>query len=739
MTGFQNIKQQLLPLIKGLPIIILIFTASLFIAGKIISYSPNVYQTIAKIKLDDQRQGVSNSKFYRDLEVFNTENIVESEAEILKSPLIISKMIDSSDFNILLYRKGKLKNTMLYDDAPFHIEYQFENEALYDRNFILNIVTDSGYTLIYDSPDQQKILCGKFNEVLKINGGEITILKNKIIIQDRGISLEGEYQFKVFSRNGLIAHISKHLDVKVVDKDIAVLRAVYKAEHPQKVADIVNALCKAYVDDYMMFKSNSANKTVQFIDKKLAEVSLQLQQAEKELETFKINNKVVNTLQETETGLREISKLNVQLINLEMNESAINELQTYINGGDYFDETAINFGFGDLLMTELVKKLKLWQDERHDLLIKYQPDNDNVQAIDAKIAEVKGYIKEAIKQNLKEIRVKRQDIEAEVEKASHRFDNLPTREKSQHILEREFRLLEDVYNFLSQKKIEASITSTAMLSFHRIIQPAIVPVEPVSPNKTLITFVAGLLGLILGIAFIYSRKYLNAKVVTRGDIEKHSLLPFAGVIRKGQTSDDFRILLKGMMVKGVMKPNQVIAVTSTLNKEGKSYLARHTALNLLEMGYTVCLLSISSPLENGQALSKFLTGQAIDFNLLTEINYVGQKSLSNKDLDQLKLKFDFVIIDSTATAIDISGVEAIKSADLTLYVVRANYTAIHYVAHPDLLKEEYDLNHIYTVLNDAHLAMCYNGNYVGSRFNQNRKPKDFFKQLSYYFTTYISK
>ena len=91
MNGYQKIKKQLLPLIKGLPMIFIIFICALFLAKKIVDYTPNTYRTISKIKLDDQKFGFSGNNLYGDFDVISTENKIEAEAELLQSPLIIEK------------------------------------------------------------------------------------------------------------------------------------------------------------------------------------------------------------------------------------------------------------------------------------------------------------------------------------------------------------------------------------------------------------------------------------------------------------------------------------------------------------------------------------------------------------------------------------------------------------------------------------------------------------------------
>lgn len=705
MLGYQKLKKQLLPLLKGIPFIIGFFLLSLYIAKKLIDYSPNTYQSIAKIKLDDQKYGFSNNNLFSDFDVFSTENKIESEAEVLQSPLIVGKALEKLDFQSVLYRVGSLKNTMLYDDAPFSVYFEAYSSDFYNKKLQLT-VTESN-VIIKDYLGEKVLSEGGFNVSLEFETGNLKFVKNEELI-DKGVLLNGQYELKIFDKDALITDVISRLNITAIDKEIAVLRVVYTDEHPQKVADLVNALCDAYINDYVETKSAAAKQTENFINQKLEEVGSNLSKAENDLESFKIDNEVVNTLQETETGLREISKLNVSLINLEMNEKAILQLKNFLDSGEYFDETAVAFGFGDLLMTELVKKLKYWEDEKKDLLLLYQPTNQKILNIDEKINEIKKYVLVAINQNLSEIETKRSEIELILNEESKMFDNLPIREKNQHILERNFDILETVFKFLSQKKIEASIAGSAQHSFHRVIEKGKVPTEPISPNRTLIKFVFGLLGLIVSIAIVYLRSLLRAKVKTKEDVELNTNLPLLGVVRKKKASEDIMNIVLALDLKKGLPRSGTIAIASTLGGEGKSHFA-------------YCLYQTLQDLEIS---SKIYTPD-------------GKNQLKNiAELEAAKKEHHLVIIDCPSTGTSISGVHFMKNADLSIYLLKSDYTPNSLINQAEKLAGEFEIDNVYLVLNGAHRAMNYNGNLIGSRFTKNVR-KGFLGRIVAYVQTYI--
>jgi uncharacterized protein involved in exopolysaccharide biosynthesis len=750
MASIQNIKKQLLPLIKGSPFIVVVFLLSIFFAKKIIQYTPTTYLSIAKIKLDNQKYGFSNSALYKDFDVFSAEERIETEAEILGSHLLIKKALKKLNFSTVIKRVGNLKEALLYKNSPFDIHHQLITDEFLDQPFRL-VITDSLLTLTYEKSGKKRTMKGKMDEPFQLNGNEITFIKNDSLVQLKNLELYGTYSFIIYSEEGLINKTKAQLDVKAIDKEMSILRVVFKDEVPQKSADFNNALCEAYIEDYIGMKSYAANKTVEFVDLKLKEVGIDLELAESALEDYKMKNNVVNTRQETETGLRQLSGLEMDLINAQINEQAIIELEAYIKNGEYFVATALQVGFVDLLLTELIKRLKMLSDDKQDLLIKYEEESDEVKAVDYKIEEIKKYVGEAIESNKREATTKRKKLEAEFAIVSRRFEKIPSREKNLQVLKREFMLQESVYNFLSQKRIEAFIASTSTTSFHRIIEPAYPPKKPASPNKTLITFVCGLLGLILGITFVYLRQFARAKIMDKSDLERSSQVPIAGIIRnvKDEMDGEYLTLSKSLLLKNILHLHQIVVVSSSLSREGKTVSVEKLASALMSLGHKVCLVDVdlmNYDLTTSRTKVKdFKNSTTADYDenglVLTTQHNGGlleeDFSFFQLKLEELKANFDFVIIDTSPTAISINPVQIMKLADLTLYAIRANFTPISYVSNADLLVEEYQLSNLHFLLTNAHKASNYNGNLLGSRFTKKAKAIGIVNRMKQYINYYF--
>lgn len=744
MSGVQSIKKQLGIVLKGLPIIILTLVLALLFAAKIILYTNTTYQSIAKVKLDNSKYGISSTTMFENFDVFSSESYIETEAEILNSPLLVEMALDSLDFDISIYRAGSIKNTLLYENSPISINYNFIDESLYQEQFHLRVKNDS-VILTTGEKKSSVYYHSIFGKPFNINGSNITIFKKKL--QNTKIITNGKYELKFYNKENLIKDISSRLDVKAVSKDISILRVVYTDESSIRAAKFTNRLCRTYVEDYIKNKAKAANTSVDFIKSQLENVKSKLKQAETTLKRFKEENDVVNTLQETETGLREISKLKIQLINLTINQESINKLDEYISNGDFFDQTAMSFGFGDLLMTELVKKMQILIGERKDLLMLYTEDNEKVVTNQEKINEIKNYIKEAIKSNKKEIAVKIKEAETALRITEDQFKHFPERSKNLTILEREFKLQENSYNFLSEKLIESTISASVKTAFHRIIQKAVVEKKAVAPNKTLITFVFGLLGLIIGIIIVYFRAAIVKKIVDKIDLEKTSLTPISSIVRRRKESaviNEFLTVAKGLTLKEFIKPNQnnIISIVSAVEGEGKTFITRNLGEAFVEMGHSVAMLDLdlnNPALHNTIKDFKFINNISENmeiekgltlFSSLNEDNsFLNNSQIIRSKIALLKNKYDFVIIDGGSIQESITSIELMKESDLSLFIARANYTYFKYALIPDILKKEYGVNNIHFLLNDISSSI----NYTGYFSNYNLSLKHLYYRLKNYY------
>lgn len=670
-------------LYRGLPVIVMSFVVCVVLAKMYLHYATPQYESTAKIKLADIHEGVSDSKLFKDLDVFASSNKVGAEVELLKSQVLLKKIILNLPLEVSIYRKGDLRKTELYTQSPIIIKSAISNTSRYNVPYSLKVYQDSLLELETEKGEEIKTA---FNHPIVINGISLVISKNNTLLANKpGIELNDDYEFVIHSENHLINGLAKDLDIMAVDKDVPVLRISYKCPVAQKAADIVNTLSAAYIADYIEQKYKSADTTESFLNLQLKTYSKTLSESENAVENYRTQNNIINIPQETETDLRKIADLKKQLANVKMNLDAIDSLNSYISdGGEHFLALAPNFEeFTDLLSTELVKKIKDLERDKKDLLLKYTPENEKVKVIDDKLKDITDYLQESIRNSQNSLRVKYHDLQKTIAESNKAFVGLPSREKNMHILDRNFGLNDQIYRFLHEKRTEAEIAKAATISFHRIISEGEVAEKPVSPNVVIITVLAAMLGLLAGVAIVFGTHAIRKRVNDQDTIGRLSdtfisaSIPF---FKKEITkSRFFNGWAMQMELRGELKKGSVITISSYNKLEGKTKISN-------AFKHEMHLLDKNTMFINADEI---ITGE-----LEKPCNW-------NKYLNILKGQYDLILIKNFALNEHPAGMLMMATADVNLFLLDGWRTKRSCIQDADVLKEELHLPNLQFVLNRA--------------------------------------
>jgi uncharacterized protein involved in exopolysaccharide biosynthesis len=683
---FKALPSFIRPFARGLPFIILVTVGGLMLSSRMLRYSTPMYESMAKIKLAQANQGVPNSNLYKDFDLFAITHKIESEVELIKSHVLIEKAIEPLGLDRTLYRVGEMAKTELYDDCPFHIHADIMNEKWKNKPIGITI-TDSCITIT--APDQSYTK-GQWNSVMNIGDNSFLVTKNEALIRSfPGIRVNDTYELIVHTKESVVAKISSELDVMSVDKDVPVLRISYRSAVPEKSANIVNAVCEAFIDDYLEYKFKTADTTVNFLDRELAHYTEKLYNSEDQIEDYKTDKGIINIRQETETDLREISDMKKQLSNLQMSLLAIDSLNNYIaQGADKFLMLAPNFeAFTDLLSTEVIKKIKALQSEKHDLLLKYTSDNEKVTVIDRKIKDLTDYLTESIRNTETNLRIKYKDLENTIAIAESKFIGLPTREKDMAALEREFGLDEQIYRFLHEKKTEAELAKAAKIAFHRIITPAEVERTAVSPSKTLINAMAGFVSMMIAIILVYARKGIQGKIEDEEEIIRASNIPVLVSVPHIESSKDKDVFKKGLLhmeLRHEIEDCGVICVSSNTHGEGKSFVARELNHAATNYGWKTLLLTATS------------RGIKIPNSDLMPFDKMDLK----RRIAEWKKEYQLIIIDNLSLHGNSDALMVMSAAEVNLFVMDNEHSKKKWLAEIDLMREDLNLKVFYYVMNN---------------------------------------
>ena len=251
-----------------------------------------------------------------------------------------------------------------------------------------------------------------------------------------------------------------------------------------------------------------------------------------------------------------------------------------------------------------------------------------------------------------------------------------------------------------------------------LVESAIRPSYPVSPNVRLNVALSLVVGLLLAVGVVLVMEYLDDTVKSPDDVEANLGQPTLGEIGRwrGQAKKEIRlversdgagtreaygVLRTNVQFSTLNRPGRVVLVTSAGVSEGKSTTAVNYALAVAEAGRTVALVDadLRQPalhrafgLSNGTGLSfALLNGASIDGGVLrptsSETLFLmnsgplppNPAELLDSDrfdtvLERLKERFDVVVLDSPPVLIAADARILASKADATILVVESDRT-----------------------------------------------------------------
>ncbi len=737
MNFQKELQTLIIPIIKGLPIIVALVMLSILFTRRVIKYTTPEYQSSAALKLDNRDFSTSTINIFDSQGFSNIANDVMTEIEVFKSKNLIQKAFEKLDFDVSYYRIGDIRTTEMYKESPFTISYKLLSPQAQDKLFYLRYQGNNIFELL---PNKEAASGSRItvDSLWKDEHISFTIKKNEALLTKKMQALQIDdlfgIQFNSFEK--LAKNVNAdNFYVRPVDKDVSIVKLYYQHEVPAKAALFLNALMQTYVEDYQSNKENNMDGILQFVNQQLASVEVKLKESEANLANYKAQNGIVNAIQETDATIKQLSEFNTRIVNYDIQEAELNRLFEYLATGNSLQGFSPNF---ESLLEPVFKdsylKAQNLELEKQDLLLKYQPESDIIVNIENKISSLRVFINESVKNTLENIGTKRTELEQAIAKIDEKIKKYPNKERETAFLQREVMLNEQMYNLLAEKRTELAIARRSNHTFHKVLDPATIASTPISPNKPLYYGVAVFFALLGGIGFSFLKHFMTAKIKNKKDLTEMSNYPIIGFVNRVRDKRLEVDALTNLYTNiEILQRNQlkgetpIITITSMLPNEGKTFTATNLAKLMSMTGKKVLLIDMdlrkpsvhnAFDINNNRGMAaiiekKLKPKRAIVRTKMKNLQVIpGGKfdtatspiifSLQNiAFIHSLKESYDLIIIDTPPLGMVVDAVPLMHQADLNLLVVRSEQSKIRNFRSTSDLIEEFAIPNLYLVLNDV--------------------------------------
>jgi tyrosine-protein kinase Etk/Wzc len=637
--------------------------------------APPTYKADALIQVEESNNNNNNANanaVQTVSQMFDAKSTTAAQIELLRSRLVVDDTVRRLHLDITAAPRyfpfvgGMVSSVLSTFSLPMPAGYMsrfaWGNEAIdvplfdtpkeqYGKTFTL--VAGEHGTYVLNDPDGIAILNGKV-------GAEVTGASSLGPVRlkvDKLVGAPGaQFELQRASTLGTIDALQKRLTVAETALQSGIISVSLEGGDSRQTAAIVNNIARRFVQQDVDKRSAEAEHTLAFLDQQLPELRKQLDESEQRYNTFRNRQGTVDLSEESRLLLQQIVD----------NKTKLSDLQ----------------------------------QQRAELSQRFTANHPSVAALDAQIGALAGA----------QTRLGRS------------VSVLPDTEQTALRLLRDVRVNTELYTNLLNSAQQLRIAKAGQIGNVRVVDFAQAADDPVRPKRLIVILISAGVGLVLGILVAFIRKALYGGVERPEEIEKQlgvrvfAIVPRSthqlrlqrkvGMRREGlhvlaaQAPEDaavegIRGLRTSLQLQLADARNNVVMLTGSRPEAGKSFLSVNLATLVASTRKRVLL--IDGDMRRGDihshfgvrhqpGLSDVLMGAdvsaAILHDVLPGVDLITKGSLPSHPsellmsdrlgeiLDDLKLRYDLVIVDTPPVLAVTDATVIGKHAGTSLLVVR---------------------------------------------------------------------
>lgn len=713
-----NLREILVKYLHYWPVFLLFIIICMAGAYAYHMVSKPVYDIKATLLLQDDSQTNDIKSSLQSMGLSGAPKNFENDVEVLNSRRLITNVINDLKLSVS-YKvvTNHLKKDIYGDEVP--VTFNLLRPGI-NRDQTITIVIKNAQSFTLKSSDQSdKQGAGySFNSEVVTSAGLWQIAPAPKL----GKYIGSTIIIQLADPKKVAAGVQKNLDVALKDKmESSAVDISYKDQIPQRGLDIVNHLISQYNKLQIDDKNARTKIKLDFIDRRLDSLAIDLNYAEKQVEQYRSSHGITDLQSESNSYLESARVNNAKLADVDVQLRVIKDIENYVNSPAASDRTVPStIGINDPNLVTLVQNYVEQQRQRSSLLATTPEKNPAFEPINKQLFITRSAIKEDISNIKLSLQATRNELLKYGSKYQSSIQNIPGEDRQLAALKRLQVSKEALYNLLLQKREETALDYASALSNAQTVDVAYV-VEP-KASKALVPFAAALvLGLLIPAALIYGRDVIKNKITNRRSIEKALPVPISGEIEEGNLKtpivtrvendrvnfmliEQFRSLRTQLhYLHNNESKGRVTLLASSIAGEGKSFIASNLGIALATSGKRIIILELNlyrpamAQLFNLPAshvgMSDYLSqgakkediiqnaGTHRNLDIITSGHFVPDFSelLDNKQIESLlnwlRSDYDHILIDTSPLQVIGDANIIARLCDITLYVIRKNFTS----------------------------------------------------------------
>ena len=737
------------------------FAISLFITLTIavlyLLSTPPIYTRTAAILVKDNSKSSSSTSAmndFSDLGIFKSNTNINNELLTLKSPTLMTEVVNRLGLNeTFTIRKG-LKNVDLYKVSPVTITFCDKIEV--PLSFTIKFSSKEAFAiseLEISGEDIGETLSAQMGDSIQTSAG-IMIVSPTQEFTDAFIGTSIRYVRG--SVRAAVATYSNALVAELGNEDATIINLSINDTSIRKAEDILNTLIEVYNENWIRDKNQIAVSTSQFISDRLGVIESELGHVDENISSYKSEHLLPDVQAASSLYMAQSAENNKELSTLNNQLSTAQYIRRELNTKQLDQTLPANSGIVSANIETQISEYNNLVLDRNRLIANSSEKNPLVKNMASSLQSMQRTIIQSVDNLIVSLNTQIRSLRRQEEATTNRLASNPNQAKYLLSVERQQKVKEELYLYLLQKREENELSQAFTAYNTRLITAPRGSMFPTAPRKMNILLVAFAVGLLVPAVGIFMKENMNTKVRGRKDLENLSI-PFIGEIpqysgtkkkwwefkhRKRQDmkiivvnegnrniiNEAFRVLRSNMDFMASKDNNQHVFVLTSFNPgSGKSFLAINIAISFAIKKKKILVIdgdlrhrTVSSYVDSpNKGLSDYLNNQIEDWKEII-VSYKGYTNLhilpigtippnptellENSKLsmliEALRPEYDYIFIDCPPVDIVADAQIIEKWADRTIFVVRSG------LLDRSMLSE---LENMYTGKRFKNLSMILNG------------------------------
>ncbi len=605
--GAPKVSEYLLVLRKRKWIIIFAALISLTIAAYQSYTTPPIFVATASLVLEASGQNTDLLQgFYTSFQPYR----LETELQIISSRSICLDVVER--LNLAFHPQAQMPEGVYFEDPFVEIGFPVGRYRVIESETGFSVLDDAHNVIgegLYDQPFASKD--GLFGFTLHDPEPHP---KRIIIIQSTNPIQEAE-------------RIRQSISVQQARDSNAFTVSVSHTD-PKMVARLANTVAEVYVDENLRWKQERARKAREFIGEQIEVAEVKLRLTEDLLREYKEELGIVSFNDEARELISRLSRIEENRNNLERDLAELEEQQrtveNYLNRGEIDLDTLMAISSWptfqtDQLLKDFVQTAGELTVEKQQLKQTSGPLNPRLSEIDGELYDLENNIERrlsyivdsgALGISIEGAKSKLEETQETISEMTSELSIMPREEMELSIRQRKSDVASKIHSLLLERYEEARINESMETGDVRIIDRAIRPAEPVSPNHVSDLLLGLIIGLVIGIGLAMIVEMNDTTVKSADEVANLTGLTHIGSIPKATEefeelgeghltvlenprspiAETYRIIRTNIQYFSIDKQIRVLSITSPSKGEGKTTTSANLGVSIAQQGHKTLLV-----------------------------------------------------------------------------------------------------------------------------------------------------